>query len=171
MQTDFYEELSYSVWEVLWGFMSAYDRRSISVYKGYIGERLAEKFLEKQGFEVMSYMILTDFISQYLRGRRSGPYYEFYKEFLGSKRQDFSELIKVLNKLYAGPQHKRRRFDFVAKRENKYYVVAVKTDGGRLSELEKKELEMSKKFGFSPILIRTNITLIANLENVTMEML
>ena len=42
--------------------MSGYDQQRLSVYKGYIGERLAVKYLEKQGFQVQSFMILVDFI-------------------------------------------------------------------------------------------------------------
>jgi hypothetical protein len=150
--------------------MSAYDRRSISVYKGFIGERLAIKYLKKKEFDVVSYMILADFINR-PDSLRDTPYYNVAKEFLSSKKEDFSKLLKTLKKLYDGKEHKRRRFDFVAKKDDQYYVVEVKTSGGRLSKFEKRELETAKKMGFTPLLIRTNITLIANLNNVTMQIL
>jgi hypothetical protein len=42
--------------------VSGYDQRKLSVYKGYVGERLADEFLRKQGYEIQSYMILVDFV-------------------------------------------------------------------------------------------------------------
>ena len=149
--------------------MSAYDRRSISVYKGYIGERLAEKYLQKKGFEIISYMILRHYIIQ--PTSLITPIREMCERVIDSKMQKFRKLLNALKKISDGKEHKRRRFDFIAKKENKHYVVEVKSNGSRLSELQKKELEIAKRMGFTPIIIRTNITLIANLDNVTMELL
>jgi hypothetical protein len=143
-----------------------YSQQKLSVYKRYIGERLASKYLRKQGFTVQSYMVLSDFAG------RSSPYRDYAEKFLGSKKEDFMEMKTALdNSVYSGKEHERRRFDFVAKKRAKYYVIWVKVNTAVLSDLEKASVQLSKKFGFIPMLVRTKVTLIADFKNVVMKTL
>lgn len=151
--------------------MSGYNRYgNLNVYKGIIGEELARRYLEKQGFKVMSYMILVDLVMRHplisiSENSRSAH------DFLGLMKKNFIGLNKALDKIYSGKEHKRRRFDFLAKKEDKYYVVEVKTNKAQLSTLERKELHFSKKFGFFPMIGRTKVTLVAEYNDVTVEAL
>ena len=141
--------------------MSGYDQQKINVYKGYIGERLGTKFLNNQGYEIQSYMVLVDFIMNHPHGK--SPLHEF----MGSKKNDFIEMNNAFNKIYSGQERKRRRFDFVAKKGDDYYVVEVKTNEARLSKSQKRDLQLAKNFGFTPLLVKTKVKLVANLEDVT----
>jgi len=146
--------------------MSGYSQQKLRVYKSYIGERLASKYLRKQGFTVQSYMVLSDFVG------RSSSYRGYAERFLGSKKEDFMEMKTALdNSVYSGKEHESRRFDFVAKKKNKYYVIWVKVNTAILSDSEKASLQLSKKFGFIPMLVRTKITLIADFKDVVMKTL
>jgi hypothetical protein len=146
--------------------MSGYSQQTLRVYKGYIGERLASRYLRKQGFTVQSYMVLSDFV-----GRRSS-YRDYAEKFLGVKKEDFLKMKTALdNSVYPGKEHERRRFDFVAKKKGKYYVICVKVNTAILSDLEKASLQLSKKFGFIPMLVRTKITLTADFKDVVMKTL
>ena len=158
---------------------SGYDRRKLNVYKGQIGEMLARIHLMQQGFEVMNYEFLIS-ISKHLNSKfiTVGTEEEFHvpsidsvKKFLGSRKKDLLELKEALNTIYSGETHRKRRFDFIAKKEGAYYVVEIKTNEGRLTEPQKKELELSKKFGFIPIVIRTKVKIIADLKDVKLEFL
>lgn len=142
--------------------MSGYDQQKISVYKGYIGERLAEKYLKKQGYQVQSYMVLVDFIVNHSRS----PLHDW----ISDKKDDLIKMNKAFNKIYLGSEHRRRALDFIAKKDGKYYVVEVKTNSSKLSEKQKKELELSKKFGFTPIIVKTKVTLVAKLKDVELLM-
>ena len=169
--------------------MSGYDQQRLSVYKGVIGERLAVKYLRKQGFQVMSYMQLVDFTvniprkMKTLRERMGGNQnnYNIVKKALEKKHShrvnklydwmenkvnDFIKMNKAFDKIYLGKEHRRRALDFIAKKDDKFYAVEVKTNSSKLSEKQRKELELSKKFGFTPIIIKTKVTLIANLTDV-----
>jgi len=146
--------------------MSGYSQQILRVYKGYIGERIASRYLRKQGFTVQSYMVLSDFVG------RSSSYRDYAEKFLGGKKEDFLEMKTAIdNSLYSGKEHDRRRFDFVAKKKGKYYVIWVKVNTAVLSDLEKASLQLSKKFGFIPILVRTKITLTADFKDVVMKTL
>lgn len=156
-----------------------YAKRKLNYYIGQIGETLAWKFLREQGFEIISYSFLVEFKPHFnskFRGVRTGVEFvpnsiSAIKKFLGSKKQDFVELVDALDKEYSGFTHKKRRFDFVAKKEGKYYLVEVKTNKGRLSKLQKEEMEKSKKFGFIPLIVRTKVTLIADMKDVKVKTL
>ena len=76
-----------------------------------IWRKLPKKY-RKQRFDVLSYMILTVFINQRIQWRKDKTSYEISDRFLGFTKQDFGELLKNLEKLYDGSEHKRRRFDF-----------------------------------------------------------
>ncbi len=111
-------------------------------------------------------MVLSDFVG------RSSPYRDYAEKFLGSKKEDFIEMKTALdNSDYSGKEHERRRFDFVAKKRAKYYVIWVKVNTAVLSDLEKASVQLSKKFGFIPMLVRTKVTLIADFKNVVMKTL
>ena len=73
---------------------------------------------------------------------------------------------KAFDKIYSGKQHRRRALDFIAKKDGNFYVVEVKTNSSKLSEKQKKELELSKKFGFTPLIIKTKVTVVANLKDI-----
>jgi hypothetical protein len=85
--------------------------------------------------------------------------------------ENFIHLNKKLDEIYAGKEHRRRRFDFVAKKAGKYYIVEIKTNKARLNEFEKEGLLLCKRFGFIPLLVRTKVTLIADLDDVTLQLL
>ena len=143
--------------------MSGYDQQKINVYKGYIGERLAAKYLKKQSYQVQSFMVLVDFIVNHTKS----PLHDW----MGDKIDDFIKMNKAFNKIYSGSQHGRRALDFIAKKDGKFYAVEVKTNSSKLSENQEKELELSKKFGFTPIIVKTKVTLVAKLEDVKLLML
>jgi hypothetical protein len=125
--------------------VSGYSQQKLSVYKRYIGERIAG---------------------------RSSPYRDYAEKFLVSKKEDFMEMKTALdNAVYSGKEHERRRFDFVAKKRAKYYVILVKVNTAVLSDLEKASVQLSKKFGFIPMFVRTKVTLIADFKNVFMKTL
>ena len=145
--------------------MSGYSRKSLIAYEGQIGEAIARNYLKKQGFIIHSYMMLVDFIG------RPCPGQSFAEDFLGSKRQNFIELNKACDKIYSGKEHRRRRFDLVAKKEDKYYIVEVKTNKAQLNKWQREALQLSKKFGFIPMLVRTKVTLIADYKDVIVKTL
>lgn len=145
--------------------MSGYSQQKISVYIGYIGERLAAKYLKKQGFEVFSYMVLVDFVVKHPHGK--SPLHDF----IGSKKQDFIEMNDAIDKFYPGEQRERRRFDFVLKKNNKYFVTEVKTNNAKLTIDQKEALQLSKRYGFIPMLVKTKVKLIADIKDVTLELL
>ena len=147
--------------------MSGYSKKSLHAYEGQFGEVLARKYLQKEGFEVWSYMVLVQLIKHSLMP----GIVTHAHDFLGSKKQDFIEMNKTLDQIYSGKEHKRRRFDFIAKKEDKYYVVEVKTNKAILTKFQKEDLQLSKKFGFIPILVRTKVKLIADYKNVTITTL
>ena len=143
--------------------MSGCDQRKLSVYKGYIGERLADEYLEKQGYEIRSYMVLVDFVVHNPQGK--SPLHDW----LGNKKDDFIRMNKGFDKVYSGKEHRRRALDFIAKKDGKFFAVEVKTNRAILGQNQKKELELSKKFGFIPIIVKTKVTLIANLDDVELS--
>jgi Holliday junction resolvase-like predicted endonuclease len=145
--------------------MSGYDQQKINVYKGYIGERLAAKYLSKQGYEVQSYMVLVDFVVKHPHGK--SPLHDF----IGSKKEAFIEMNNALDQINSGKERKRRRFDFVVKKGEDYYVVEVKTNEADLSKSRKRDLQLSKRYGFIPMLVKTKVKLIADLEDVTVTLL
>lgn len=147
--------------------MSQYKRQSLNVYVGEIGETVAIRYLKKRGFKIVSYMILSDLLS--LKSPRSCP--PEIDSYLGSMKNNFLEMKSALEKGYGGKEHRRRGFDFLAKREGKYYVVEVKTNDAQLSRTQKEELLLSKKLGFIPLLVNAKVTLVANLEDVVIQFL
>ena len=82
--------------------MSGYDQRKINVHKGYIGERLAHEYLEKQGYQVQSYMILVDVVANHLQAQGLLP------DWLGAKKDDFIKMNEAFDKIYSGKEHRRR---------------------------------------------------------------
>ena len=151
--------------------MSGYSRYgNLNVYKGIIGEELARRYLEKQGFKVMSYMILVDLVMRHPLISISEISRSAH-DFLGLMKKNFIGLNKALDKIYSGKEHKRRRFDFLAKKEDKYYVVEVKTNKAQLNKWEREGLQLSKKFDFIPMLVRTKVTLIADYKDVIVKTL
>ena len=81
--------------------------KGLNSFRGQIGELLARKFLEKEGFRVISYEFLVAY----------NPSWDFW----GSMKENFVEWNEALNKIYAGSVHRSRRFDFVARKGEKYY--------------------------------------------------
>jgi len=148
--------------------MSQYKRQSLNVYVGEIGETVAIRYLEKRGFKIASYMLLSDLLSPKPPLRYCPPDID---SFLGSMKKNFLEMKSALEKGSGGKEHRRRGFDFLAEREGKYYVVEVKTNSAQLSRTQKEELLLSKKHGFIPLLVNTKVTLIANSEDVVMQFL
>jgi hypothetical protein len=156
---------------------TTHGKRKLSNYKGQIGETLAHNFLTEQGFHVSSYMFLADF-SQHVNSKfktiKTGEEFQppsvlYVKNFLGSKVGDFIKLKEAIEREYSGREHSGRAFDFVAKKDENFYVVEVKTNRAMLSNRQKKELELSRKFGFMPMIIRTKVKIVADLKDVTME--
>ena len=125
-----------------------------------MGERLADEFLRKQGYEIQSYIILVDFVVNHPNSKTP------LHDWLGDKKDDFVKMNQAFDKIYSGNQHRRRALDFIAKKEGKFYAVEVKTNKAILGQNQKKELELSKKFGFIPIIVKTKVALIANLDDV-----
>jgi predicted transcriptional regulator len=85
---------------------------------------------------------------------------------LAIKKDDFIKMNQAFDKIYSGNQHKRRALDFIAKKESKFYAIEAKTNKAILRQNQKKELELSKNFGFIPIIVKTKVNLIANLDDV-----
>jgi hypothetical protein len=131
--------------------------KGLNSFRGQIGEVLARKFLEKEGFRVISYEFLVAY----------NPSWDFW----GSMKGNFVEWNEALNKIYAGSVHRSRRFDFVARKGEKYYVVEVKTNRGQLSKWQKEGFQLSKRFGFIPMVVRTKVKLIADCKDVSIEVL
>jgi len=145
--------------------MSGYSQEKLNVYRGYIGERMVAKYLKKQGYTVASYMMLVDFSEHGEMGKKEAV------AFLGDMYKSFLEMNKTLEKHDSGKEHHRRRFDFVAKKDNNYYIVEVKTNRARLPKWEKESFSITKKFGFKPMLVKTKVTLIADEKDITVKML
>lgn len=139
---------------------TSYARKGLNSFRGQIGEVLARKFLVKEGFKVVSYMFLVDNVEHF-----------FACDFLGSMKKNFIELNKALSKIHSGSEHIRRRYDFVARKEEKYYVVEVKTNKGQLNRWQKEGFQLSKRFGFIPMIVRTKIAVIADSKDVTAQIL
>lgn len=142
-------------------------QKRLSSFKGQIGEVLARKFLENQGFKVVSYMFLVD----YVIARPSYGPSSFACDFIGSMKEKFIKCNKTVSEIHSGSEHIRRHFDFVAKKEKNYYFVEVKTNKGQLSKWQKEGFQLSKRFGFIPMIVRTKVTLIADCKDVTVEVL
>jgi len=49
--------------------------------------------------------------------------------------------------------------------------VEVKTKKAQLNEMEKEGLQLSKRFGFIPIIVRTKVNLVADYKDVTVKAL
>lgn len=150
--------------------MSGYSQKSLRRYEGEIGENVARKRLEKQGFKVMSYMVLVDFVA---RATHVPKGYEKISRntlgFLGIMKKNFVDMNRALDKVHFGKEHKRRRFDFIARRDNRYYVVEVKTNKAKVTSLQKEELQICKRFGFVPMVVRTKVSIVARMEDVKTE--
>ena len=149
--------------------MFKFSRKSIHKYEGQIGEVVAWKYLEKQGFKVRSCMGLVDFVVRRPLISASMCSTDAH-EFIGTMKNKFNELDEALDEIYSGAEHQRRRFDFVAKKENKYYVVEVKTNKARLTKTQKEGLQLCRRFGLIPMLIRTKIKISVD-KDVTMKIL
>jgi len=157
-------------------------RQHLSNYIGQIGETLVRKFLEKEGFTVMSYEALCIFVPHIVRASDISPLVKMTKVFLGSKKEDFINLIEALNRIYiknphpsfiknVGSEHKRRSFDFMVKKEKDFYVVEVKTNKAQLSKKNEEELKLAKKYGFIPMVVKTKVTLIADYKDISIKIL
>jgi hypothetical protein len=154
-------------------------KRKMSNYIGQIGESLAYNYLNKKGFKTMSYMLLVD-LSKDLDSKfhyvESNEQFvplsiNIANDFLASKKEDFLKMLKALDRIKSGSEHSRRRFDFISKKNGKFYVVEVKTNTARVSTLQQKELEKSGEFGFNPLLVKTKVRIAARMKDVTMDYL
>lgn len=149
--------------------MSDLSKKSLNQHKGRIGEILARMYLENHGFEVKNYMFMVD-MSDRLDSRIGGPY-KLARDFIGLKKEDFKQLIKVIQLLYDDSEHRRRCFDFMAKKDGNYYVVEVKTNTSPLLKSQITNLELAKQLGFIPIVVTTKVDVKANLNDISIQIL
>jgi hypothetical protein len=161
---------------------TAFGKKHLSNYIGQIGETLVKKFLKREGFTVMSYEAMRIFvphINSKFKGIGTNGLVETeppqsvntVRDFLGSMKKNFKDMNDKLDKTYAGELHKYRRFDFVARKGNDYFIVEVKTNKARLTKKNEGELKIAKKYGFIPMVVKTKVTLIADFKDVTIKTL
>jgi hypothetical protein len=57
-------------------------------------------------------------------------------------------------------------FDFIAKKDKKFYLVEVKTNRAILQDYQRKMLEKSKEFGFIPVVLRVKVDISIPLDKI-----
>lgn len=116
------------------------------------------------------------------------------KEFFGEKKRDFLLFCKAWEEadVPSGKTSSRKiydlskpglearivtgrathfGFDYVAKKDSHIYLVEVKTNNAVLAKYQRKMMIKAKEFGFIPMIVRTKVSIIAKLEDVTTETL
>jgi hypothetical protein len=59
--------------------------------------------------------------------------------------------------------------DYVVKKDSNIYLVDVKTNKAKLRKYQRKIMLRAKEFGFIPMIVRSKVSIIARIEDVTVE--
>lgn len=170
--------------------------KTISQYIGILGEKLALKYLIKNGFKIYSFMdcvnvaldINKEAQEECLKQMETGRFLDTWKErleelkdwekavkgILGRKWSNFvlfCEAWKEEPEVPSGKSFDKYHFgfDYVAKKDFKIYFVEVKTNDARLRRFQRKMMKKALESGFNPMIVRPKVSIVARLEDVTAE--
>ena len=160
--------------------------RSFGRHAGDIGEKCAMNFLIDAGFEVLDFGKLVYYV--FGRGDKIMNRGKA-KLFLGKKYSGFRKFCREWNKcadkISGGSTirpipipneddvfyQRSIGLDWVAKRDNKLYLVEVKTNRAKLTIFQKKMLLKSKELGFIPILLKLIVKIDVPTDKIQMQCL
>jgi len=145
--------------------------RMLGRHAGEFGERFARKILFDAGYEVRSFVDLSFGV---LCKDESGDVIMergIAKMFLGDKYLDFIRFCEAWNNDPEVPSTIRGvrlhgtetfsptgvGFDFVGKKDDKIYLIEVKTNRAVLQDYQKKMLLKAKEFDFVPLVLRVKV--------------
>jgi len=164
-------------------------KKSLSNYIGVIGEKLALKYLIENGFNVTSFMgCVNEALGVNKSERETLQRSNLWKKELG----ELKELEKTVKELFGKSWSKFVQFceawkeesdfpheksidkyhfgfDYVVKKDSNIYLVDVKTNKAKLRKYQRKMMLRAKEFGFIPMIVRPKVSIIARIEDVTVE--
>jgi len=159
--------------------------RMLGRHAGDIGEKFAHKILTDAGYEIRSFAELSSDVLCKDENFKSHEilYRGIAKMFLGNKYQDFIEFCEAWNRDLKVPSTIRGvrphgtetfsptgvGFDFVGMKDDKFYLIEVKTNRAVLQKFQKKMLLKAKDFGFIPLIVRVKVEVRVPLEEVRIE--
>ncbi len=151
-------------------------RRMLGRHAGEIGERIAQNLLVNSGYEIRPF----DAVAPNIMTRKENRHLETVKKgsaklFFGDKYADFIKFCAIWNtdpdvpSSISGSHRSRGQdeeetfslhrggLDWVGKKDNKFYLIEVKTNRAVLQAYQKKMLLKAKKFGFIPLVLRIKV--------------
>lgn len=166
----------------------SYRRSIFGRHAGDIGERFANKILIDAKYETRSFAALSadvlckdadeDYGYAMLRKGKA-------RMFLKDKYEDFISFCEAWNQDPEVPStirgvrpHGTETFlpggagvDLVGKKDNKFYLIEIKTNRAALQGYQKKMLLKSKEFGFIPLVLRVKVKINVPEEEVKWKLL
>jgi hypothetical protein len=152
-------------------------KKSIAKHTGDLGELISYRMLSDKGYDLIAFQDRAIDLTNI-----DNPEYHWLTEWFSAEMLDnFKEFCNAWSRDPITPSGKIRStsegrvrsphfgFDWIGKKEGKYYFIEVKTNKAKLLKYQRKLLLLAKEYGFTPLIVRPKVVITVPLAEVKIK--